>query len=225
MILDPILRFNWIFYAIFDKELQHSAILAFVVSLSEVCRRGLWTLFRVENEHCTNVGRFRASRDVPLPYEIPSHEPEENLHDDRHDMQPPPPEPTDPVADSSLRRPHTSSGADLESATSRASMPSPSTMRRRNRFSTTTMPFESPIQRGMVRMGTAMATAHAQDFERKRRPSTFRSDKGKQKEEPEEFLNSSDEDEVEDVEDVQDVLDAGGIMQRHPSATAEGQPF
>lgn len=70
-----------------------------------------------------------------------------------------------------------------------------------------------------------MATAHAQDFERKKQPSTFRSDKGKQKEEPEEFLNSSDEDEVEDAEDEQDVLDAGGIMQRHPSATAEGAPF
>lgn len=70
-----------------------------------------------------------------------------------------------------------------------------------------------------------MATAHAQDFERKRRPSTFRSDKGKQKEEPEGSLNSSDEDEVEDAEDEQDVLEAGGIMQRHRSATAEGAPF
>ena len=30
----------------------------------------MWVLFRVENEHCTNVGRYRASRDVPLPYEV-----------------------------------------------------------------------------------------------------------------------------------------------------------
>lgn len=53
MIADPILRFNWIFYAIFADEVQHSALLSFLVSLSEVCRRGLWMLFRVENEHCT----------------------------------------------------------------------------------------------------------------------------------------------------------------------------
>ena len=30
----------------------------------------MWSLFRVENEHCNNVGKFRASRDVPLPYKI-----------------------------------------------------------------------------------------------------------------------------------------------------------
>ncbi len=66
MALDPILRFNWIFYVIFTNNLQHSALLSFMVSLSEVLRRAMWTLFRVENEHCTNVGRFRASRDVPF---------------------------------------------------------------------------------------------------------------------------------------------------------------
>ncbi|KAL8746411.1 MAG: hypothetical protein Q9184_007751, partial [Pyrenodesmia sp. 2 TL-2023] len=54
MVLDPILRFNWIFYAIFSGSLQHSALLSFMVSLSEVLRRAMWTLFRVENEHCTN---------------------------------------------------------------------------------------------------------------------------------------------------------------------------
>ena len=70
MVIDPILRFNWIFYAIFRHQVQHSAILSFMVSLSEVCRRGIWTIFRVENEHCTNVGRFRASRDVSLPYAV-----------------------------------------------------------------------------------------------------------------------------------------------------------
>ncbi|EFR00998.1 SPX/EXS domain-containing protein [Nannizzia gypsea CBS 118893] len=70
MIIDPILRFNWILYAIFINDIQHSAVLSFAVALSEVCRRGMWTIFRVENEHCTNVGRFRASRDVPLPYDI-----------------------------------------------------------------------------------------------------------------------------------------------------------
>jgi hypothetical protein len=30
----------------------------------------MWAIFRVENEHCANVQRFRASRDAPLPYPI-----------------------------------------------------------------------------------------------------------------------------------------------------------
>ncbi|CAK1366168.1 Protein SYG1 [Cercospora beticola] len=71
MVLDPILRFNWIFYAIYTSDTQHSSIVSFLVSLSEVLRRGMWTLFRVENEHCTNVENAKASRDVPLPYKVP----------------------------------------------------------------------------------------------------------------------------------------------------------
>ncbi|KAF7442777.1 EXS domain-containing protein [Pyrenophora tritici-repentis] len=80
IIIDPILRFNWIMYAIIPLQLQHSAMTSFCVAVSEVCRRGMWSVFRVENEHCTNVGRFRASRDVPLPYYMPSgcEEPEDH---------------------------------------------------------------------------------------------------------------------------------------------------
>jgi len=70
MIIDPILRFNWIFYSIYTHDLQHSTIASFLVGFSEVTRRGIWTIFRVENEHCSNVARFKASRDVPLPYDI-----------------------------------------------------------------------------------------------------------------------------------------------------------
>ena len=70
MVIDPILRFNWIFYLIGPNELQQSALLAFFISLSEIFRRAFWALFRVENEHMTNVGMFRASRDPPLPYNV-----------------------------------------------------------------------------------------------------------------------------------------------------------
>ncbi|KAL7945592.1 EXS family domain-containing protein [Trichoderma barbatum] len=70
MIIDPILRFSWIFYAIFTHDLQHSTIVSFLVSLMEVFRRGIWSLLRVENEHCANVAQYKASRDVPLPYHI-----------------------------------------------------------------------------------------------------------------------------------------------------------
>ena len=70
MILDPILRFSWIFYAIFTYDAQHSTFVSFMVAFAEVTRRGMWTVFRVENEHCANVAQYKASRDVPLPYTI-----------------------------------------------------------------------------------------------------------------------------------------------------------
>ncbi|KAF4511163.1 hypothetical protein G6O67_002983 [Ophiocordyceps sinensis] len=70
MVADPMLRFVWIFYAIFTHNTQHSTFISFMVSLMEVFRRGLWSLFRVENEHCANVSQYKASRDVPLPYSI-----------------------------------------------------------------------------------------------------------------------------------------------------------
>lgn len=70
MVIDPILRFNWIFYAIFTHDTQHSSIASFLIAFSEVTRRGMWTLLRVENEHCANVAQYKASRDVPLPYHL-----------------------------------------------------------------------------------------------------------------------------------------------------------
>lgn len=70
MIIDPILRFNWIFYVIYTHEAGHASLASFLIAFSEVTRRGMWTLFRVENEHCTNVGRYRALRDLPLPYKL-----------------------------------------------------------------------------------------------------------------------------------------------------------
>ena len=35
----------------------------------EVVRRSVWSYFRVENEHATNCGMFRATLDVPLPFQ------------------------------------------------------------------------------------------------------------------------------------------------------------
>ncbi|KAI5867201.1 EXS-domain-containing protein [Durotheca rogersii] len=74
MVLDPILRFSWIFYTIFAYDKQHSTAATFLICLAEVIRRGIWALFRVENEHCTNVAQYKASRDIPLPYRL-DHEP------------------------------------------------------------------------------------------------------------------------------------------------------
>jgi hypothetical protein len=68
MVIDPILRFNWLFYAIYTHDLRHASTVSFFVAFSECCRRGIWAAFRVENEHCSNVTSFKAFRDVPLPY-------------------------------------------------------------------------------------------------------------------------------------------------------------
>ncbi|KAM0493701.1 hypothetical protein ACHAP9_008609 [Verticillium nonalfalfae] len=70
MVADPLLRFAWIFYAIFTHDRQHSTVVSFLVAAAEVFRRGIWTLLRVENEHCANVAVYKASRDVPLPYSL-----------------------------------------------------------------------------------------------------------------------------------------------------------
>ncbi|KAL9102555.1 MAG: hypothetical protein Q9163_002305 [Psora crenata] len=159
MVIDPILRFNWIFYAIYSNDLQHSALLSFFVAFSEVCRRGIWSLFRVENEHCTNVGRFRALRDVRLPYTLPSAlqraSPADET-DERYDQEP------SPIV---KRKTYTDPITGASSTSIRAQRESPRLRRR-----VTLVESNTPIIRGIVRVGTAINEAHAQDFERKRDP-------------------------------------------------------
>lgn len=145
MVMDIVIRFNWIFYAIFASDIQHSAVLSFVVSLSEVCRRGIWSIFRVENEHCTNVLLFRASRDVPLPYDIPDRTTPRLDGAQGDDVQ---------LQEQQVATPFIAP-ADLETGT-----PSGSSLRARNRRPSA----------GVVRVGTIVASAHAQDFERRRLP-------------------------------------------------------
>ncbi|CAI7582775.1 unnamed protein product [Penicillium manginii] len=147
MVLDVVIRFNWIFYAIWSHDIQHSAVLSFVVALSEICRRGVWSIFRVENEHCTNVLLFRASRDIPLPYEIPDiptpgldgPQPDDvQLQEQQH------------VATPFLHP------ADIEQGPTATS-----SLRARNRRPSA----------GIIRVGTIVASAHAQDFQRRRLPT------------------------------------------------------
>ena len=98
----------------------------------------------------------------------------------------------------------------------------------------------TPIQRGIARVGTVIAQAHAQDFEKKRRPDVPESaspyhgarttagvessDDEDEEEEGSEDTGGNPEGDVgeemtADQEDVQDVQDAGEIMRRHRSAT------
>ncbi|CAN8095607.1 unnamed protein product [Discula destructiva] len=87
MTLDPILRFNWVFYVAFAHDTQHSSIVSFLIGFSEVTRRGLWMLLRVENEHCSNVKQYKASRDVPLPYHLDMSTEIDGLHSGRNSSE------------------------------------------------------------------------------------------------------------------------------------------
>lgn len=201
MCLDPILRFNWIFYAIYTHDLQHSTLVSFLVAFSEVTRRGIWVLFRVENEHCSNVARFKASRDVPLPYSVPA-ESEEGFQR-RQEVQTQPVEGASTSASSpalTRRRSHT--GASLEAQESAGS-----SLRRRG----------PPL---LTRTFTKiLADAHTQDFEKKRKPGAGDSDnmnnmrRDGDVDEDDEPAGSSDDDD-EDESDAQDVLDAELLLRR-----------
>ena len=215
MVLDPLLRFNWIFYAIYSHDLQHSALLSFGVSLSEVCRRGIWSLFRVENEHCTNVGRFRASRDVPLPYDI--HPPSETAslkEIEAESLHIPAESGKKKLHREPLARPHVSqaaSGVDVEET---PKAPASGSLRRRP----TAPAGSAPVQRGIARVGTIMTEAHAQDFERKRRPGTERSSSRYEEPHMDSGESSDENDEEEEMEtilnDREDINDAHGILRR-----------
>lgn len=209
MLIDPILRFNWIFYVILPYQLQHSAVLSFCIALSEVCRRGIWTIFRVENEHCTNVERFRASRDVPLPYKFKQ---PENIAEEGGLLAPVGEEQeTDEAQLEEQRRqgirpspsglsyiPSRTSGHDIHRTHTEQSANS-STVRRRRKME------QSPLIR---RMGSILHMAHAQDFERKKRPEVGEAvDKSSDSEGDDEDEDEGSDDLERDVEEAERVVD------------------
>ncbi|KZF20412.1 hypothetical protein L228DRAFT_27301 [Xylona heveae TC161] len=257
MVIDPLLRFNWVFYAIFSDEVQHSATLSFFISLSEVFRRGMWALFRVENEHCTNVGRFRASRDVPLPYDIPTPS-TSDLEAERNGVtqQPVPagaagPDRKRPTSKRRRSLIHaepvpistTATGADIEAQTAttpKLPPPTPSGMLRLRRTRTPSSPGTAAAGsprtlRGLARVGTLLAEAHAQDFERKRRPEVASEQDHEDLRDPENLhhMPSSDEEDedgyedpgVDDVDNSRELANAERLLRRtsgEPGRTLHG---
>lgn len=214
-------------------------MVAFFIALSEVLRRGLWTLFRVENEHCNNVGRFRASRDVPLPYEIEDESNQELLYKTPEDLaQGTGAEQTSQQLSSSgrardsLQVPSERDGRDgtRASATDVEHGQTSAASLRRRRPSLT----NSPIARAFRQAGNTMRSAHAQDYERKRKPdneavatdaakdddddisSDSDDDAGRQQPTgPRHHLersrrNSSDEDGSRELEEAEDLVSRGG---------------
>lgn len=70
MVWDVVIRFQWIVYAVAPTTIQQSAVTSFILALTELLRRFVWVIFRVENEHVANVHLFKVSGDAPLPYPI-----------------------------------------------------------------------------------------------------------------------------------------------------------
>ncbi|KAK9107509.1 hypothetical protein Syun_023520 [Stephania yunnanensis] len=69
IVLNVLLRFAWL-QTVLDFEissLHREAMISIVASL-EIIRRGIWNFFRLENEHLNNVGKYRAFKSVPLPF-------------------------------------------------------------------------------------------------------------------------------------------------------------
>lgn len=236
MIIDPILRFNWIFYAIYANDVQHSAILSFLVALSEIVRRGIWTIFRVENEHCTNVGRFRASRDVPLPYKIrktPEQHAEEGLSTDAQEMDED--EDERDAREEERRRQGVSispslsrsrsTGVDLSRQRTQDSTASLSKPRRRRKPPPGAEP--SPLMRGLGYVGSLLHTAHAQDFERKKKPApegvTGKGDKSDTDEEYDDEGEGTDQEEALDEEaEVDRLIEAVEEAEEREQGEASG---
>lgn len=207
MILDPILRFNWVFYSIYTHDVQHSSICSFMVGFSEITRRGMWTLFRVENEHCSNVARFKASRDVPLPYELETSS-QESLE----------------------RQPITS--PDTAESTQASS---PTLSRRRTRTSghlEAQEPTDGMRRRAQTRTFTSiLANAHTQDFEKKRKPgagdsdnvANLKRDGSFDEDDRDARAGSSDDDEEDDEQDSQDVMDAEALLRERGAVSENGR--
>ncbi|KAL5722933.1 hypothetical protein ACHQM5_006390 [Ranunculus cassubicifolius] len=69
MVLNVVLRFAWL-QTILDFQvsfLRSQTLIAIMASL-EIIRCGIWNFFRLENEHLNNVGKYRAFKSVPLPF-------------------------------------------------------------------------------------------------------------------------------------------------------------
>ncbi|ESQ32597.1 hypothetical protein EUTSA_v10005314mg [Eutrema salsugineum] len=71
MVVNVVLRLAWMQTVLGIKEapfLHQRALVAVIASL-EIVRRGIWNFFRLENEHLNNVGKYRAFKSVPLPFQ------------------------------------------------------------------------------------------------------------------------------------------------------------
>ena len=196
---EPLLRFTWVLYLLRTPDVKQTSKITFAVSFIEVFRRNLWSVLRVENEHCTNVNLQRASRHVPLPYDVVSVS-KTSVVDQTHGASK---HATRPV---SLADRNSSTGADVESVMTEYLRPS-----RRSQ----------PASRRISRVGNMIATAHAEDFERRRgnnvmlsyRPLGFRGrDSSSDEDDDDDDDDGDDDDESRSESDVQRTVRNGGSV-------------
>lgn len=200
MVADVVLRQQWVLYAIFTSDLQHSAVMSFFVSLAEVLRRGMWSLFRVENEHCNNVDKFRASREITLPYEIAASPGDLQKSSSRRQEEGRSTQTSETLTeDHPETRPdlHLATGTDIE----RAETTSSSLRQRKTREGRTSTP-RTPGLRALARVGTFIAAAHAQDFEKRRRPEIDGADGHRSSELGIAAMGGSSDDDDDDDDDI-----------------------
>lgn len=184
MVFDIVIRFNWILYAAYTQDVQHSTLVSFIVAFTEATRRGIWAIFRVENEHCSNVAHFKASRDVPLPYLLEEEQSSQEF------------------------------GPEAEGTGAQIIESSPTLSRRRSRTSSALEAQESPavgaIRRrpGLPRtISRIVADAHTQDFQ-KRRPADNEGEDGHPSPHSHHGVQSSDDEDDDDEPDLVEVRDA-----------------
>ncbi|XP_059655817.1 phosphate transporter PHO1 homolog 3-like [Cornus florida] len=69
MVLNVLLKFAWLQTVLnFRVPFLHRETMIALVAVLEIFRRGMWNFFRLENEHLNNVGKYRAFKSVPLPF-------------------------------------------------------------------------------------------------------------------------------------------------------------
>ncbi|CAH8390139.1 unnamed protein product [Eruca vesicaria subsp. sativa] len=69
MVVNVVLRLAWLQTVLdFNIPFLHREIMVALLANLEIIRRGIWNFFRLENEHLNNVGKFRAFKSVPLPF-------------------------------------------------------------------------------------------------------------------------------------------------------------
>ncbi|XP_048318124.2 phosphate transporter PHO1 homolog 10 isoform X1 [Ziziphus jujuba] len=69
MVANILLRIAWMQLVLeFKLHPFHKMTIITIISCLEIIRRGIWSFFRLENEHLNNVGKYRAFKSVPLPF-------------------------------------------------------------------------------------------------------------------------------------------------------------
>ncbi|XP_019195155.1 PREDICTED: phosphate transporter PHO1 homolog 3-like [Ipomoea nil] len=69
IVVNIILRLTWMQLVLdFKISFLHKKAVVAIIACLEIIRRGIWNFFRLENEHLNNVGKYRAFKSVPLPF-------------------------------------------------------------------------------------------------------------------------------------------------------------